>query len=165
METWKTVAGFTDYEVSDLGRVRRVVSANNNHTPKILRARNNGMRKDGYLYVVLYNSGKRHNKAVHILVATAFVPNPKSLPEVNHLRKTTNNKAGFLEWRSLLGHRQDQVKRGQKGKGISYRKDLGKWQARYTNEQHRRVTLGFYTSAKEAQEERNTAVSALPRVE
>lgn len=165
MEHWKTVKCFSDYEVSDFGRVRRIKNAKNNHTPKVLSPRNNGARQDGYLYVALYREGERHNLAIHILVANAFLPNPKHLPEVNHLRKSTNNKAEFLEWRSLLGHRQDQVKRGQRGTGVCFRKDLGKWQARYTDQAHKRKSLGFFSTRKAAKEKRDTAVRSLPRVE
>jgi hypothetical protein len=47
----------------------------------------------------LKKDGKRINAAVHRLVATAFVPNPKSLPQVNHRDENRlNNHAENLEW-------------------------------------------------------------------
>ena len=37
--------------------------------------------KDGYLRVCLYNKNLRTKQFVHRLVATAFIPNPQSLPD------------------------------------------------------------------------------------
>lgn len=53
----------------------------------------------GYLYVNLCKDGKRKSHRVHILVATAFVPNPDNLPVVDH--KDTNKQNPHytnLEW-------------------------------------------------------------------
>jgi len=54
----------------------------------------------GYLAILLTNEdGKRKNKKIHILVANAFIPNPLSLPEVNHKDgNKTNNNVENLEW-------------------------------------------------------------------
>jgi hypothetical protein len=50
----------------------------------------------GYLHVTL---GYGHTKRLHRLVALAFVPNPDSLPEVNHIDgNKLNNCASNLEW-------------------------------------------------------------------
>jgi hypothetical protein len=160
-EKWKQIKRFKSYEVSSLGRVRRTQSADNNHTPKTLQPRNNGR---GYLYVALYQDGKRTNKAVHILVATAFLANPLHLPEVNHLGPKGDNREHRLEWRSKLGHKQDQAKRGQKGEGVTFRKDTNKWQARYSPTPSSRKSLGFFATKREAKDARDEAVAELPRV-
>lgn len=53
----------------------------------------------GYKQIVLYKNGKRNYKRVHILVATAFIPNPEKLPQVNHKDgNKTNNNINNLEW-------------------------------------------------------------------
>ena len=57
--------------------------------------------KDGYLYVVLSVNGKRKKCTIHRLVATAYIPNPDSLPTVNHKDEDkTNNSINNLEWMS-----------------------------------------------------------------
>jgi hypothetical protein len=57
-----------------------------------------GVRKNGYRTVTL-NWNPRVYRAVHRLVAEAFVPNPLSLPMVNHKDGIkTNNHASNLEW-------------------------------------------------------------------
>lgn len=54
--------------------------------------------KAGHLYVGVAD-GVTNARAVHVLVALAFIPNPLSLPEVNHkdLNKS-NNSVENLEW-------------------------------------------------------------------
>lgn len=53
----------------------------------------------GYGIVSLLVGGKVLTKAVHRLVAEAWVENPKALPEVNHKDcDKWNNRAGNLEW-------------------------------------------------------------------
>jgi hypothetical protein len=163
MEKWKKIKGFEDYEVSDLGKVRRVNRAGNNHAPKVLKPRDNGQ---GYLYVALYRESKRVNKAIHILVATEFIPNPLHLPEVNHLGPKSDNRKHRLEWRSMLGHHQDQAKRSQKGDGVSFRKDKNKnqWIAIYYPYPKVKKHIGSFATKREAITARNAAVQALPRV-
>lgn len=54
---------------------------------------------NGYSYVSLCKDGKRVNRSVHRLVSQAFLPNPKSLPMVNHKDEIkTNNRVENLEW-------------------------------------------------------------------
>lgn len=103
-ERWLPVAGFEGYyEVSDQGRVRGV--------DRTVRCRGIGLRtirgKDrpaqkranGYLYVALCKNGIRYQVSVHRVVAEAFVPNPRNLPQVNHKDEDkTNNRAENLEW-------------------------------------------------------------------
>lgn len=53
----------------------------------------------GYMSVCLCRDNKKHQMSVHRIVAKAFVPNPSSKPEVNHLNgKRYDNRASNLEW-------------------------------------------------------------------
>lgn len=89
MEEWKNVIGYEGlYEVSNLGRVRRVNKG-------LLKLQNN----QGYNQVYLYKCGIRKGIRVHRLVAQAFIPNPDNLPEVNHKNEDKmNNSVDNLEW-------------------------------------------------------------------
>ncbi len=81
------------YEVSDLGRVRRI------STGRVLKAYRCPKRNGTYWKVDLFTERCRRSMSVHRLVATAFVPNPLGKPEVNHFDlDTANNRADNLEW-------------------------------------------------------------------
>lgn len=55
--------------------------------------------RDGYLRVRFNIEGKRTFVMVHRLVATAFIPNPDHLPQINHKDEVkTNNSVSNLEW-------------------------------------------------------------------
>ena len=56
--------------------------------------------RTGYRMVILYDpNGERLYKNVHRLIATAFVPNPDNLPEVNHKDgNKLNNHVDNLQW-------------------------------------------------------------------
>ena len=78
------------YEVSNLGRVR------NSRTERILKPT---IYNNGYQNVGLYKNGKDKKFLVHRLVATMFIPNPDSLPQVNHRDENpSNNVWANLEW-------------------------------------------------------------------
>lgn len=62
--------------------------------------------RDGKYLVVTYNEDKvQKHVYVHRLIATAFVPNPDNLPQVNHIDgNTRNNAASNLEWVTAKGN-------------------------------------------------------------
>lgn len=48
---------------------------------------------------MLSKDGKVKNESIHRLVAQAFIPNPDSKPQVNHIDcNTLNNNVSNLEW-------------------------------------------------------------------
>ena len=68
----------------------------NNITGKTVNEWND---KDGYKIVSLWLNKKTANRRVARLVASAFIPNPLGLPEVNHIDEDkTNNTVRNLEW-------------------------------------------------------------------
>ena len=89
-EVWKPIKGYEGiYEVSSLGRVRKLA------TGVILHQRNRG----GYRQVALRKDGVGKSESVHRLVAKAFLPNPDMLPEINHRDEDkSNNCVENLEW-------------------------------------------------------------------
>jgi hypothetical protein len=55
--------------------------------------------KNNYLHVILYKNKIKHTKNIHRLVAIAFIPNLKGLPDVNHIDGNKFNcHVNNLEW-------------------------------------------------------------------
>lgn len=93
MEIFVNIYGFPNYQVSNYGNVKNVI------TNKILKPGDNGQ---GYLYVNLINGKTRKREYVHRLVAKAFLPNFNNYPIVNHKDENSkNNHVDNLEWCSV----------------------------------------------------------------
>lgn len=102
-EEWKDIEGFEGlYQISNLGRVKsvdRVVIRGTNSKPVCERVLKPGGGERGSYYVILSKEGKPYTRYIHRLVATAFLPNPKNLPVVNHKDENPlNNIVSNLEW-------------------------------------------------------------------
>lgn len=91
-EVWKPVKDYEEYYlVSNLGNI---FSLRKN---KILKQVKIGQAE--YLGVSLWKDGKEKRVGIHRLVASAFLPNPENLPEVNHKDENNkNNCVDNLEW-------------------------------------------------------------------
>jgi hypothetical protein len=90
MENWKPIKNFEDYLVSDCGNIY------SNKSKKVLRIHK---MKSGYMHINLSKHNKKYSFYVHRLVADAFIPNPKRLPQVNHKDENKgNNNVSNLEW-------------------------------------------------------------------
>lgn len=102
-EVWKTYPEYPFIEVSNLGGVRtkdRVVTYKDGRKKfvkgRILKQQSD---KKGYMYVGFSVKCKPVRLKVHRIVAICFIPNPDSLPEVNHKdNNRTNNAVSNLEW-------------------------------------------------------------------
>ena len=102
-EIWLPIEGYDFYEVSNLGRVRRLESVVNGKAgskrkvpEKILKP---GTQQNGYLIVTLHKNGIHRSYYIHRLVAAAFIPNPEGRPCVNHRDENKqNNSVENLEW-------------------------------------------------------------------
>lgn len=97
-ENWRAVVGFEGwYEVSDLGRLRRIRPGKRT---SVGRVRAETLNECGYVVDNLSIPGnKRRTTKRHTLVAEAFIgPRPSGL-EINHKNGIkTDNKPANLEW-------------------------------------------------------------------
>lgn len=93
----KKVIGFDGYYVGDDGIIystKKNGGFSRDLTPMKLRE-----DKDGYLEVGMYKDGRRYFRRAHRVVAEAFIPNPKHLPQINHKDgNVKNNNVDNLEW-------------------------------------------------------------------
>ena len=92
MEKWKVVNGTNGaLEVSDMGRVR-----SNLRDGRILKTNRDSK---GYHRLRMTIDRKKYSFKLHRLVAEAFIPNPESKEQVNHIDgNKDNNRAANLEW-------------------------------------------------------------------
>lgn len=104
-ERWLPIDHYP-YEVSSLGRVRRI-----GWSGRVLKTRVSVKRNGLYEQVNLSRWGKKKTFYVHRLVAAAFLPPPGPWQrEVNHFDcNPSNNAASNLEWASR--EEQEQHKR------------------------------------------------------
>ena len=103
-EEWRDIEGYEGYyQVSNLGRIRSLNRlVNGKLGSKVFVKgiiRKPQISKKGYLTVILQKSHKHRTFQIHRLVASAFIPNPLNLPQVNHIdTNKENNLPENLEW-------------------------------------------------------------------
>ena len=90
-ETWKKIKGWSDYEVSNFGRIKSL----KNKKESILIPQNHDR---GYKQVYLYIKGSRQKHFIHRLVAMMFIEEFDKFPVVNHKDECkSNNNLSNLE--------------------------------------------------------------------
>lgn len=106
VEVWKDIENYEGlYQVSNLGRVRSLdrVDANKHYRKGRVIAYSMSSSGLGYRQVSLWRDGKRENRLIHRIVASAFLDNYDNLPQVNHKDENKeNNTVSNLEWCSAL---------------------------------------------------------------
>ena len=123
-EEWRDISGFDGYQVSNFGQVRSFKYK----TPRIMKL---GLAK-GYPRVDLSRDNKKTHMSIHRLVATAFIPNPESKPQVNHIDgNPKNNCVEKLEWCTSSENNQHALATGLRRQGGEHP------DAKLTNEQAR----------------------------
>lgn len=117
-EEWRDVVSFEHvYEVSSLGRVRRVTTkfGRRKETPSILKQR---LNRGGYACVSLHHGEVVVLRTVHQLVLTAFVgPCPVGMEGAHCDGVRHHNAVGNLQWKTHIDNCSDKIKHGTEQKG------------------------------------------------
>lgn len=110
-EQWRPVNGFPHYEVSSLGRVRRIVSKTCSKAGAIIHGH---VGDRGYRYFNATIDGRRKVLKFHRLVCEAFHgPSPSPLHVVAHFDgNRDNNRADNLRWATTKENHGDRYGHG-----------------------------------------------------
>lgn len=95
MEEWKKVEGYDEYEVSSFGHLRK--------NGVLLSTVRNIHPITGYVCLrkALYKDGNQKQFTIARLIGNAFIPNPDSLPTIDHIDgNSENNRVDNLRWAS-----------------------------------------------------------------
>lgn len=110
-EEWRSCPDYEGiYEVSSIGRVRRIGVASGARLGRILAQT---LSADGYPLVNLSAGNQSRSCRVHQLVCRAFIGERPPDGEVNHLDgNKANNRVANLEWTTRLGNAQHAARTG-----------------------------------------------------
>ena len=123
-EEYRIIKDFENYEVSNFGNIK------NFNTGRILKPLINS---NGYYKINLCKDGKTFTKAIHKLVANAFLPNPLNKKCVDHKNndKLDNNVENlrFASTRENNMNKKLSIKNTSGFKGVHFDKKSKKWKA------------------------------------
>ena len=116
-EIWITCPDATDYAVSNLGRVKRIIEGKTNARKGSILAQHTDQR--GYVSINLRVSGKVHSFWAHRLICRAFYgPQPSPRHQVAHSNgRRDDNQAGNLRWATIEENKADQLIHGTRVRG------------------------------------------------
>lgn len=100
IEIWSDIPKYSNYRISNLGRVKSFKRKSYGEEGRILVPHGNGR---GYLIVSMINDyGKSTSPKIHRLVAEAFIPNPYNLPQVNHKDENKTNNFVYIDQNGMV---------------------------------------------------------------
>lgn len=117
-EVWKDIVNYEGrYQISNFGRVRSLprFSSNGEGQQRYVEGKILKPKLDkGYVVIQLKKPGEKYkHHRISRLVAFAFIPNPESRPEVNHIDgNKLNNTVENLEWVTRQENMKHAVKTG-----------------------------------------------------
>jgi hypothetical protein len=159
IEKWVDITGFDNYQLSDIGRVRNLVTGN---MLKLCGKRGN----DKYKMVVLRKKGsrKQYSFCLHRLMYELFIgPIPEGMLVDHKDRDSLNNTLTNLRLATYSQNNANRgpVKKGTKYKGVSRHSiNPNKWVAQIKHNK-KAINLGSYATEEEAAEAYNKAAKKL----
>jgi len=156
MEEFRTIEGYSNYQVSNLGNVKSLKFGKERILKNSLSGR--------YLVIMLLDNGNRKTFMVHQLVAMAFLNHTNCGHEVvvDHIdNDPINNNVDNLQ---LISQRKnsskDRVGGASEYIGVGWHKKNKKWRASITIH-NKTKHLGYFTNELEAAQAYQTALTNL----
>lgn len=142
-EEWKDIVGFPNYEVSSHSRVRNKTTQQVLKPHVITTKLKNGEYK--FCQIATRRDGKLMFRCLHVLIATAFIPNPENKSTVDHIDGNgLNNDISNLRWAT----RQENMWNKTLGKGY-HKSQYGTFRARIAID-GKMTHIGTYATEEEA---------------
>ena len=144
-EAWRSIDGYTNYQVSNVGRIRNL------STGKISKGFDNG---NGYLKTVLCQGNKQEGLYIHRIVAQEFLDNPQNKLKVDHINgDIKNNSITNLRWASVSENSRNKKRNTHKSssryKGVYWEEGSAKWRARAMKD-GKQYYVGLFRGEKDA---------------
>ena len=145
-ECWRSIDGYMNYQVSNVGRVRNVT------TGRILKQ---CVYNRGYYVVGLTKDNVTKTHTVHKLVAHEFIPQPDTNTQlvVDHIdRNKLNNQITNLRWVTQQQNNMNSTIRtgtSSQYKGVTLSKKANKWRA-YIMLNRKLIHLGYFDTEEDA---------------
>lgn len=155
-EIWKTVEGFEDYKISNLGNVKSVKKGKE----ELL---NKHINTAGYYSVMFCQNGITKRVMIHRLVGLHFIENSDCHPVIDHIdRNKTNNNVSNLRWATYSQNliNKDDPKSYTNEKHIHFDKRKNKYYVRIQRN-NIQTHYGCLSSLAEAVELRNKVLAEL----
>jgi len=137
-EEWRSISGYINYQVSNLGRIRNIRSG------RILK---------NWSKVVLTENNIKKTSKVHRFVAKEFIDNPDNKTEVDHIdHNKQNNCINNLRWASrsenMMNKSKQQKTCSSVFKGVNFDKRSQKWLAQIKINTGKNI--GYFASEEDA---------------
>jgi hypothetical protein len=144
MEEWKSIINYPNYEISNMGNCRNILT-NNNLKYSINRC--------GYKKYHIYDENEiRKSLSLHRLLAIHFIPNPENKKYVDHSdNNKLNNSISNLRWvtrNENSRNRNSNKNTSSSYVGIHHSKTENKW--KYSVNVNGKIHMKRFDTEKEA---------------